>query len=158
MEAVPIELRDLIVEGAEGNPFYVEELIKMLIEDEVIIYGDQHWLVEMDRLARVHVPPTLTGVLQARLDSLPPDEKILLQLKPAAASGAGRPDIEPALRPFYRHRRLPLCRSCRRIWIRESGPHDNGDSLFWRRVCDRNADRIWLRSAIPCCTRGRYSA
>jgi ABC-type oligopeptide transport system substrate-binding subunit/class 3 adenylate cyclase len=79
VEAVPTELRDLIVEGAEGNPFYVEELIKMLIEDGVIIYGERHWQIEMDRLAGVHVPPTLTGVLQARLDSLPSDEKILLQ-------------------------------------------------------------------------------
>jgi ABC-type oligopeptide transport system substrate-binding subunit/class 3 adenylate cyclase len=78
-EGVPHELRDLIVEGAEGNPFYVEELIKMLIEDSVIVLGDDHWRVELQRLARIHVPPTLTGVLQARLDSLPPKEKMLLQ-------------------------------------------------------------------------------
>jgi ABC-type oligopeptide transport system substrate-binding subunit/class 3 adenylate cyclase len=76
---VPTDLRDLIVEGAEGNPFYVEELIKMLIEDGVIIHGKDNWRVEPERLAGVHVPPTLTGVLQARLDSLPPDEKMLLQ-------------------------------------------------------------------------------
>jgi ABC-type oligopeptide transport system substrate-binding subunit/class 3 adenylate cyclase len=76
---VPHELRDLIVEGAEGNPFYVEELIKMLIEDGVIVVGEDHWRVELERLASVHVPPTLTGVLQARLDSLPPEEKMLLQ-------------------------------------------------------------------------------
>ena len=76
---VPTDLRDLIVEGAEGNPFYVEELIKMLIEDGVIVYGEDHWRVEPERLAGVHVPPTLTGVLQARLDSLPPEEKMLLQ-------------------------------------------------------------------------------
>ena len=78
-EGVPHELRDLIVEGAEGNPFYVEELIKMLIEDGVIVHGEDHWRVELERLAEVHVPPTLTGVLQARLDSLPPEEKTLLQ-------------------------------------------------------------------------------
>ena len=76
---VPIDLRDLIVEGAEGNPFYVEELIKMLIEDGVIVHGEDHWLVKIERLAGVHVPQTLTGVLQARLDSLPPEEKMLLQ-------------------------------------------------------------------------------
>ncbi len=48
---VPSELRDLIVEGAEGNPFYVEELIKMLIEDGVIVLGEDHWQVELERLA-----------------------------------------------------------------------------------------------------------
>ena len=78
-EGIPRELRDLIVEGAEGNPFYVEELIKMLIEDSVIVLGEDHWRVELERLASVHVPPTLTGVLQARLDSLPLKEKMLLQ-------------------------------------------------------------------------------
>jgi ABC-type oligopeptide transport system substrate-binding subunit/class 3 adenylate cyclase len=76
---VPTDLRDLIVEGAEGNPFYVEELIKMLIEDGVIVHGEEHWWVEMERLAEVRVPPTLAGVLQARLDSLPGEEKMLLQ-------------------------------------------------------------------------------
>ena len=76
---VPTDLIDLIVEGAEGNPFYVEELIKMLIEDGVIVYGEQKWRIEPERLAEVRVPSTLTGVLEARLDSLPPEEKVLLQ-------------------------------------------------------------------------------
>ena len=79
VEGVPGELRDLIVEGAEGNPFFVEELVKMLIEDNVIVIGEDHWSVELERLAEVHVPPTLTGVLQARLDGLPPEEKRVLQ-------------------------------------------------------------------------------
>jgi ABC-type oligopeptide transport system substrate-binding subunit/class 3 adenylate cyclase len=78
-EDIPTDLRDLIVDGAEGNPFYVEELIKILIEDGVIVRGDDRWQVETARLADVRVPPTLTGVLQARLDSLPPEEKLLLQ-------------------------------------------------------------------------------
>ena len=77
--SVPTELRDLIVEGAEGNPFYVEELIKILIEDGVGVYGEDHWQIELERLAGVQVPPTLTGVLQARLDSLPLEEKMLSQ-------------------------------------------------------------------------------
>ena len=76
---VPDDLRTLVVEGAEGNPFYVEELIKMLIEDGVILRGEERWRVEFDRLAQVRVPPTLTAVLQARLDSLPWEEKALLQ-------------------------------------------------------------------------------
>ncbi len=76
---VPVALRELVVSGAEGNPFYVEELIKMLIEDGVIIKGDERWRVEPTRLTTVRVPPTLTGVLQARLDSLPPQERTTLQ-------------------------------------------------------------------------------
>ena len=57
-DEIPVELRDLVVEGAEGNPFYVEELIKMLIDDGVIRSGEGRWQVELERLAEVHVPPT----------------------------------------------------------------------------------------------------
>ena len=78
-DGVPAELRDLIIEEAEGNPFYIEELIKKLIEDGVIITGEQHWWVASDLLAETNVPLTLTGILQARLDSLPGGEKMVLQ-------------------------------------------------------------------------------
>ena len=76
---VPQELRDLVVTGAEGNPFYCEELIKMLIDQKVIEPGEEHWHVDSSRLAEVKVPPTLTGVLQARLDGLVVLEKTVLQ-------------------------------------------------------------------------------
>ncbi|MCK4299198.1 MAG: AAA family ATPase, partial [Planctomycetes bacterium] len=79
VEEVPVALRELVVSGAEGNPFYVEELIKMLIEDRVVIKGEDRWRVEPIRLAKMHVPPTLTGILQARLDSLPLKERTTLQ-------------------------------------------------------------------------------
>jgi class 3 adenylate cyclase/tetratricopeptide (TPR) repeat protein len=79
VEQLPVELRDLVVKGAEGNPFYIEELIKMLLEDGVIVKDEEHWRVEMHRLAEVDVPTTLTGVLQARLDGLPQGERALLQ-------------------------------------------------------------------------------
>jgi predicted ATPase/class 3 adenylate cyclase len=85
VEHVPVELRELVVQGAEGNPFYIEELIKMLIELGVIIRGEismegvERWLVLPERLAQVQVPETLSGVLQARLDGLSRLEKEILQ-------------------------------------------------------------------------------
>lgn len=82
VDAIPPALRDLIVEGAEGNPFYVEELVKMLADEGVIERAaDAHgpWHINMERLEQTHVPPTLTGILQARLDSLPRPERELLQ-------------------------------------------------------------------------------
>jgi predicted ATPase/class 3 adenylate cyclase len=70
VEEVPSALREQIVTAAEGNPFYVEELIKMLIDEGAIVPGPEIWRVEAARLETLRVPPTLTGVLQARLDSL----------------------------------------------------------------------------------------
>jgi tetratricopeptide (TPR) repeat protein len=76
---IPAELRELIVRGAEGNPFYTEELIKMLIEDCVVIPGEETWEIDLTRLEQVDIPSTLAGVLQARLDSLPVHERTVLQ-------------------------------------------------------------------------------
>jgi len=79
VDQVPEALQELVLKGAEGNPFYIEELIKMLIEDDVVITGEEPWCVEPDRLAEIDVPDTLTGVLQARLEGLPQEERTTLQ-------------------------------------------------------------------------------
>jgi predicted ATPase/class 3 adenylate cyclase len=81
LDEPPEELRKVIVATAEGNPFYVEELIKNLI-DERIIQIDRAadvWRIDRSRLVNLHVPPTLTALLQARLDSLTPTERNTLQ-------------------------------------------------------------------------------
>ena len=75
---VPAALRELVTGGAEGNPFYMEELVKMLIDQGAIETGEI-WKVNAERLLLTQVPPTLTGVLQARLDGLPPPERLTLQ-------------------------------------------------------------------------------
>jgi predicted ATPase len=79
VDDVPETLSELVVAGAEGNPFFVEELIKMLVEDGVIVKGEDAWCVEPSRLSEVRVPPTLRGVLQARLDRLPMEDRSILQ-------------------------------------------------------------------------------
>jgi predicted ATPase len=79
VENVPEALYECILDEAEGNPFFIEELIKMLIDEDVIEIGAETWQVKLEKLAEVLVPPTLTGILQARLDSLPAPEKLVLQ-------------------------------------------------------------------------------
>ena len=76
---VPPALRDLVVDRADGNPFYIEELIKALIDDRVIVKGEETWSVDTSRLSTVRIPATLTGVLQSRLDTLPAPLHQLLQ-------------------------------------------------------------------------------
>ena len=76
---IPHALRALITGGAEGNPFYMEELVKMLVDEGAISVDGERWAVHADKLLATRVPPTLTGVLQARLDSIRPAEKLALQ-------------------------------------------------------------------------------
>lgn len=90
---VPQALQELIVGGGEGNPFYIEEIVKMLIDQKVIVPEGEHWRIEPERLAAARVPPTLTGVLQARLDELAPGERAVLQ----RASVVGRVFWDSAL-------------------------------------------------------------
>ena len=75
---IPAALRELLTGNAEGNPFYMEELVRMLIEQGAIAIGDT-WKMNVERFVLAHVPTTLTGVLQARLDGLPAPEKNALQ-------------------------------------------------------------------------------
>ncbi len=76
---IPQALRELILGGAEGIPFFIEEIIQMLIDQRVILPGADQWRVEPQRLAAARVPATLTGVLQARLDVLTAPERAVLQ-------------------------------------------------------------------------------
>jgi len=80
LEPVPSALYDVVTSDAEGNPYFIEELVAMLIDDGVIVTGDDRWRVAADRLVDVPIPSTLAGVLQARLDGLPAAEKRALQL------------------------------------------------------------------------------
>ena len=52
-QSIPQALRELVVSAAEGNPFYVEELIKMLIDQRVINVSADRWQVDASRLVEV---------------------------------------------------------------------------------------------------------
>ncbi len=91
---VPKDLRDKLVERAEGNPLYLEELVKMLLDDHVILKeSDDVWRIETSRLDNLHVPSTLAGLMEARFDTLLYPEKITLQ----RASVIGRIFYDTAL-------------------------------------------------------------
>lgn len=76
---VPAALRDLLTRRAHGNPFFMEELVRMLVDDGTIDAGQRPWRIAAGRLDTPRVPDTLVGVLQARLDTLPADELATLQ-------------------------------------------------------------------------------
>ncbi|MEO8135502.1 MAG: AAA family ATPase, partial [Betaproteobacteria bacterium] len=75
----PDSLQRLLLERSGGNPFFLEALVRMLIDDGVIVAGARPWRLNQDRLAALRVPPTLVGVLQARLDALPATDLRALQ-------------------------------------------------------------------------------
>ena len=75
---LPKNVRDMIVQRADGNPFFIEELIRSLIETKQIIRENSHWRA-VNEDAKVSLPDTLRGVLGARIDRLPELTKHVLQ-------------------------------------------------------------------------------
>jgi len=71
-------LEQLILEKTEGNPFFMEELVQTLAEEGVLTGERGRYRLERSP-GELHVPATVQGVLAARIDRLPPEEKDLLQ-------------------------------------------------------------------------------
>lgn len=72
-------LQALLVQRAAGNPFFMEELLRMLVDAGLVDTAARPWQVDEARLDLRRVPDTLVGVLQARLDRLPADALSALQ-------------------------------------------------------------------------------
>jgi class 3 adenylate cyclase len=75
---LPDDLRDLLVSRAEGNPFFLEELVGELVDSGVIVESGNGWALG-ERDAAFAMPDTVHAVLAARIDRLPPTEKAALQ-------------------------------------------------------------------------------
>jgi predicted ATPase len=66
-----------IVETAEGNPLYVEELLGMLIDDGLLVRSNGHWTPTTD-LAAVPVPTSIATLLTARMVQLDHQERAVV--------------------------------------------------------------------------------
>jgi class 3 adenylate cyclase len=78
-EELPTHIRELILSKAEGNPFFVEEVIGMLIDRGAIERRAGGWVAAQD-IQRIEIPETILGVLMARVDQLPEDVRRTLQV------------------------------------------------------------------------------
>jgi predicted ATPase/class 3 adenylate cyclase len=107
-----------IVERAAGVPLFAVETVRMLIDDGRLVREDGRYRVEGD-IRELAIPESLRGLIGARLDGLPPDDRALLQ--DAAVLGltftidalvavTGRPvdELEPRLRAIVRREILTL--------------------------------------------------
>jgi class 3 adenylate cyclase/tetratricopeptide (TPR) repeat protein len=72
------EVHEQILAKAEGNPFFLEEIIRHFIDEGRIVRAGDRWRVAMG-MADVLIPDTVQGVIAARIDLLAPEEKRTLQ-------------------------------------------------------------------------------
>ena len=71
-------LKQLLIERTGGNPFFLEESVRTLVETGVLV-GEPGAYRLVQALPTIQVPATVHAVLAARIDRLPPEEKHLLQ-------------------------------------------------------------------------------
>jgi class 3 adenylate cyclase/tetratricopeptide (TPR) repeat protein len=71
-------LKQLLRERTEGNPFFLEESVRMLVDSQVLA-GERHAYHLVKPLQAIQVPSTVQAVLAARVDRLPAEDKHLLQ-------------------------------------------------------------------------------
>jgi predicted ATPase len=70
-------LKRLIIERTGGNPFLIEEMVQALFDERILV---RNGLVKVTRsLSQIRIPPTVQGILAARIDRLSGEQKELLQ-------------------------------------------------------------------------------
>ncbi len=79
LDELPARLRDRIAGKAEGNPFYIEEVVRSLIDQGVIVPQDGRYRIT-DAIDTTVIPSTVQEVIMARVDRLPESARHLLQV------------------------------------------------------------------------------
>jgi class 3 adenylate cyclase/tetratricopeptide (TPR) repeat protein len=72
------DARTRIGDAAEGNPLFVEETLRMLVDDGVLEPGVGTWTITGD-LSQLSIPPTINALLTARLDRLEKNERAVVE-------------------------------------------------------------------------------
>ncbi|GAB4537352.1 MAG: adenylate/guanylate cyclase domain-containing protein [Anaerolineae bacterium] len=79
MEDIPPEVEQVVLSRAEGNPLFVEEVLRTLIEEGTLTRDDGVWRVTR-AVDVTEIPETLQGVLTARIDRLDESVKRVVQI------------------------------------------------------------------------------
>jgi predicted ATPase len=72
-------LKKLLIAKTDGNPLFLEECVRALIETKAVV-GDRGAFRVMKPIEAIKMPATVQVILAARIDRLPPEVKQLLQL------------------------------------------------------------------------------
>lgn len=106
IKSLPDAFRAIIIEKAQGNPFYVEEIVKSFIEQGLVFEDAKGKWQFSSELKTIRIPDTVEGVILSRIDRLEINDRDVLQ----TASVLGREFDEFILHGIY-HDTVNLKRS-----------------------------------------------
>ena len=78
-EEIPTDIQQMVLEKSEGNPYFIEELLRMLINEGVLTRTNQQWVLTSE-IDPDKIPNSLQGLLIARIDRLPPEPRLTLRV------------------------------------------------------------------------------
>jgi predicted ATPase/class 3 adenylate cyclase/regulation of enolase protein 1 (concanavalin A-like superfamily) len=78
IDALPEKVREIILMKSEGNPFFIEEVIRSLIDKGLVYKDGDKWTTRVD-ISDISVPDTIHGVIMERIDRLESETKYVLQ-------------------------------------------------------------------------------
>jgi serine/threonine protein kinase/tetratricopeptide (TPR) repeat protein len=79
MKAIPASMKELITARAEGNPFFIEEVVRSFIDDGVVVLKDGVFRMTQ-KIDHVVIPQTINELLMARIDKLDEETRSLLKV------------------------------------------------------------------------------
>ena len=79
IEELPESIRALMLRKSEGNPFFLEEVIRSFIDSGYLVQEEGHWRATRE-IVDVAIPDTLLGLLTSRIDRLPTLTKQVVQI------------------------------------------------------------------------------
>ena len=77
-DALPAALAGRVLATSEGNPLFLGELVRMLVNDGVLRREGDRWTAAAE-LAQLEMPPTIQALLAARIERLRPEERLVLE-------------------------------------------------------------------------------
>ena len=98
MPSLPPALESMILDRAQGNPFYLQEVVHVLIDRGHLVPEDGEYRLISD-LSAIEIPDTISGVVMSRIDSLDEGSRAVLRV----ASVIGRIFAYHVLRAIYPH-------------------------------------------------------
>jgi class 3 adenylate cyclase/tetratricopeptide (TPR) repeat protein len=138
--AIDSTVRGRIIESAEGNPLYAEQIVSMLLDEGLLRQTADGW-VASDEIAEHPMPPTIHALLASRLDSLPAPERALVDVASVVGLEFAR-DAVAALVPdaVQSEVDLRLDSLTQKHLVRRARSHDDAARLY-------RFDHILIRDA-----------
>src|SRR5215472_14950872 len=77
-DALPAAITGRVLATSEGNPLFLGELVRMLVDEGTLKREGEHWTAGVD-LATVEMPPTIQALLAARIERLGSEDRLVLE-------------------------------------------------------------------------------